>query len=362
MCFTMNKRRFIPGFLLLILFLIIFSGCNEESSYYLVGSKEEKKELRNLISIMNDENTKSESKFIIIQQISKILHASARSALLNLFLTTYVERHPEDPFNAYYLFLVAKNYMEDEAFPIAVHYYERILKNYPDLLVRGKSIHYLCLNDLIKLTDEPELRVTYYKELISRYGEEIDKGSTYYWLAKTYEKLGEWELSIQAYNNFLNYPKTQIPGEPDAWKEVKSMVDFYNYDGKEWTMESLDELVSRIRYSIHSRNIQQLKRYKAKVNFFTMSWEQGESFKSEDEFIANLGQFLGSQVWCLPDLDNDSNDQEAYLKTTGWSYRIKTWYLYFRKIYFPPDPDKHGQWEWAGIYFGEKPFAGAQKS
>jgi hypothetical protein len=95
----------------------------------------------------------------------------------------------------------------------------------------------------------------------------------------------------------------------------------------------------------------------AKVNFFTMSWEQTENPKTEVQFIDHFNDFLGSRVWCSPNVDRDSNEQEAYLKTTGWSYRIQTWYLYFRKVYFPADPEKHGQWEWAGIYFGEKPFA-----
>ncbi|MDR1596788.1 MAG: tetratricopeptide repeat protein, partial [Treponema sp.] len=45
---------------------------------------------------------------------------------------------------------------------------------------------------------------------------------------------------------------------------------------------------------------------------------------------------------------------EAYLRTWGWSQYISTWYLYFRKINFPSDPEIHGRWEWAGIYYGEK--------
>ena len=28
--------------------------------------------------------------------------------------------------------------------------------------------------------------------------------------------------------------------------------------------------------------------------------------------------------------------------------------VYFRKVNFPLDPDIHGNWEWAGIYMGEK--------
>jgi hypothetical protein len=53
-------------------------------------------------------------------------------------------------------------------------------------------------------------------------------------------------------------------------------------------------------------------------------------------------------------LDKDSNSREAYLKTWGWTQHITTWYLYFRKIYFPADPEIHGRWEWAGIYYGQK--------
>jgi hypothetical protein len=54
------------------------------------------------------------------------------------------------------------------------------------------------------------------------------------------------------------------------------------------------------------------------------------------------------------DLAPFSNDREAYLKTTDWNFRPPTWYLYFRKADFPANPDVNGQWEWAGIYFGEK--------
>lgn len=357
------KRERISGFIVLVLAcLLLFTGCTDKNSYFLIGTKEHRKELKNLFTILENPKTKRESRFIIIQQISRILSAENQPEILDLFLTSYVEKTPKDLYNAYYLLLVAQNYMKSHAYPFARHYYERILKNYPDLLVQGISIHYLCLKDLINLTDEPELKVSYFKELLSRFSGDINKGTTYYSLAKTYEQLGEWELSIQAYNNFLNYPNTEIAGVPDAWDTVKDMVDFYNFDGKDWTMESLDALTKEIRYAIHSKQASRVKKYMAKINFFTKSWEQGGSVKMEDQFITHISTFLGSRVWCSQTIDKDSNDQEAYLKTTGWSYRIQTWYLYFKKIYFPADPEKHGQWEWAGIYLGDKPFAGTKET
>lgn len=358
----MKQTVRISIYALILVIVFLTAGCTNGNSYFITGTREQQKELKNLFSLLEAEHTKPESKFVLIKQISKILIKAADKEVLNLFLTVYVENHPDDPFNAYYLLIVAQNYMKEEAYPFAAHYYERILKNYSDLLVRGKSVHYLCIQDLIKMTEDHELRVTYYKELISRFSDEIDKGSTYYWLAQTYEAIGEWELAIQAFNNFLQYQETSITGVPKAWDEVKAMVDFYNYDGKNWTMDSLEELIKQIRYAINRRDTRQLKKYMAKVNFFTMSWEQTENPKTEVQFIDHFSDFLGARVWCSPDVDRDSNEQEAYLRTSGWSYRIQTWYLYFRKVYFPADPEKHGQWEWAGIYFGEKPFASMASS
>ncbi len=72
----------------------------------------------------------------------------------------------------------------------------------------------------------------------------------------------------------------------------------------------------------------------SKVNFFAISWEEGEG-TTEPEFIENLAAFLSPRITVDNKLDRASNQQEAYLKTADWEYRIRTWYLYFRKINFP---------------------------
>jgi hypothetical protein len=90
------------------------------------------------------------------------------------------------------------------------------------------------------------------------------------------------------------------------------------------------------------------------VNFFTRSW--GEEI-ADDEGMAelSLSVFMSSRLIRYADmLDAGSNANEAYLRTTGWERDISTGYLYFRKIYFPPDPEIHGRWEWAGVYYGER--------
>lgn len=349
----MRLNRILPLFC--ILMSILFIGCSSASRYYKLDNKEHQKELAYLLSILEKSDETSESRFIIIQQIIKVLHGAEEQEKLNLFLTTQVQKNLDDPFNAYYLLTVALNYKEAGAYPFAVHYFERVLRNFPDILVRGTSVHYLCLRNLIVLVNRPEIRVDYYKELLARFGDVIDKGPTYYYLARTYEELGEWDLSIQAYKNYLNSSNTSIPGIPDAVREISSMISFFDRRDKNWTMESLDQLIRVVKSAITNRDSRLLTRYRAKVNFFATSWEEEES-EADIEFLADIGSFMRNRIYYSAELESDSNNREAYLRTWGWSYRISTWYLYFRKINFPADPEIHGEWEWAGIYFGEKPF------
>ncbi len=346
------------------LLVVFFLGCpssrtqiSAPNQYFIVGTQEQQKELQLLFFDLENRTKNPESRFIVIQEITKKLHAAERPNLLNLFLTTSVEKNREDPYNGYYLLIVAQNYLNEGAEPFAIQYFERILKNHTDLEVNDTSIHYVCLNNLIRLVDEPELKVAYYKKLLSQFSEKIDKGPTYYFLAKTYEELGEWDLAIQAYRNFLGYPEAAIKGVPHAHEEVRSMIEFYDYPNKNWTMESLEDLVNTIKYAMWTRDSRLLTRYRAKVNFFAISWEEARTVANQN-FLSGLGGFMGQRIHYNRDLDRDSNTREAYLRTWGWSYRIKTWYLYFRRVHFPADPEIHGQWEWAGIYFGEKPFAG----
>ena len=92
----------------------------------------------------------------------------------------------------------------------------------------------------------------------------------------------------------------------------------------------------------------------SKVNFFSLSWRQDETQENSLENFSMRDYGLGNRIRYSAKLDESSNPNEAYLRTTGWSQYIYVWYLYFRKVNFPADPNIHGRWEWAGIYFGEK--------
>lgn len=349
---------FLPAVLLGSLLL---AGCGFSQNYFVAGLGSQKPVVSQMFKGVEDKSSSAERRFVYIQEIVKALRSQNQAAKLNLFLTDYVAKHKKDDYNAYYLYIVAEDYLNSKAIPFAISYFDQILENYPDLLVHGTSIHYLCLSQLIKIAKDPRQRVTYYKEIISRFSDKIQKGPTYYNLGKTYAELGEWDLEIQAYKNFLALPNPNVPNVPSARSQVSYIIDMYDYPDKTWAMSDLNSLVDAIRYAIYSRNTRLLARYRAKVGFFARSWES-ESMPVDQEFLNDFDVFMNAQVYASSTLDIDSNSKEAYLRTGGWSYRIETWYLYFRKINFPEDPDVQGKWEWAGIYFGEKPFSGAGAS
>ena len=331
--------------------LLFAFGCTpSEESFYLVGDEREQEHLTELFSLLT-ETTDVQRRVTLMEQVSSHLISAGYPRRMRVFLTSHVEAEPRDPFNAYYLFLVAQSY-EGQSPEMARHYYDRVVTNHSDVSVRESSTHYLALRRLINMTEDSGKRISYYRSLINRFSDRIDTGKMHYYLAKTYEELGKWDQAYDSYRSFLDYPNAQVPGYPQAHKNIRTKVAFYE-SSKKWTMDSLDDLVSAVKYALWRQDSRMLLSMKADQNFFAMSWEQQvDDFNSQGPF--NLGIFLErSRVRYAEDIDVNSNSREAYLQTWGWSHRIATWYLYFRRVDFPADPEIHGDWEWAGIYFGE---------
>jgi tetratricopeptide (TPR) repeat protein len=336
--------------------IALFASCSARSTDYLVDDLENNRsEQKELLALLEKGSSDDETRFAITTSIAENLLAERKNPNLVLFLTTSVEKNPDDPYNAYWLLMVAHAYLDTGSPQIAEYYFARILEKCPDLEIKGKSIHLVCLENLIKIADSPELQIGYYSDLITRFAPEIDLGYSYFMLARSYEQLGEWELAIQTYTQFLGYGRYDIliPGVPDAYEYAKRLVD-YNTSSKDWTFETLDALVTSIKGAIDTYDYRALDKYRAKVNFFAMSWKQ-EARDSNSQVDFRMSDFMGgNRIRYNETLDSSSSPNEAYLRTSGWNQYVSVWYLYFRKVDFPADPEIHGCWEWAGIYYGEK--------
>jgi hypothetical protein len=332
--------------------------------YYITGPKESRERLQDLFTLLAEENNSAETTFAIIREIANGFGKAKEYRKLIHFLSERTINFPEDPYNSYYLLMVAFAYIQQDSPAVAARYFDLIVKNYPDLTVNGESIHLACLNQLIELNDNPEQQVWYHQELISRFSDRIEPGRAWFMLAQAYERIGDWNSAIQAYVRYRLYPGTIIHGFPNAENYARQQVDFNN-SSKDWTYESLPALLGAVQRALDAGDPYQLGRSQAKVNFFAHTWGLGgiddarswgqEKTNDVDAEDFNLSDFMqGNRIRYADKLDSSSNATEAYLRTWDWSQRISTWYLYLRKIYFPSNPEIHGRWEWAGVFYGEK--------
>ncbi len=309
-----------------------------------------------LKSLLDSGTLDSKQRYALINQMAGNLLSLNDYQGTILLLTDIVEKNPDDIYNSYWLLMTAYSYLSMNAEPVAEYYFDRILNHCQDLMIKGKSIHFLCLQNLIQISKTPAHRIKYFNDLISRFPQDINTTELYLRLAMEYENDNQWEQALKTYNLFLKQPDAttiQIPGEPDAYKNARHLVDFNN-SSKDWTFESLSALESAVKRAIRNYDWRALDRYKAKVNFFSMSWKQDETDANSQEEFSMKSFMQGNRVRYSETLDETSNPNEAYLKTWGWSRYVSVWYLYFRKVNFPVDPDIHGNWEWAGIYIGNK--------
>jgi len=336
-----------PAVVLLFPLCALLSSCSFETPASL--SKDDK--YRELLAIARDSTDNPAMRFVALEPVIARARSVGENTWLNLYLGNLLGSHPEDPYGAYYLTVMAEGARESGSRELALDYLRRLLKNYPDLKIGDESIHFLAMNEIARETDNPREAILMRMRMQQRYPDRIDSGRNYFAMAGEYRKLGDWEAMYQAYENFLKHPESIIPGNPDAAYQIETDLAFHRSD-KAWTVENLDNLVVMIKHALRTQNGASLSRYQA-MDFFLMNWSQ-EASDSFTHIPMLLEPFLTSTISYRGELEKFSNSNEAYLWTTGWTWRIPTWYLYFRRIDYPADPEINGRWEWAGIYFGER--------
>lgn len=339
---------------ILFISLIFFSitSCSKSKDKKSAQYNNYQENIMALEELLNFENLSEDARYGIIKKIATTLLANGQNTQLIIYLTDWVEKHPEDKFNAYWLLMVAHSYMQTNEEPMAEFYFERIIKNYQDLEVEEKSIHFLCLENLIKISHNSDSRIKYFNQLINRFPSSVSITEMYMRLAKEYENVGEWTNALRTYNMFLEQPDAaviQIPDIPDAYNYAKTLIDF-NKSPKDWTFRSLAALEQEIRDAIYRYQPNRLDSIRSKVNFFAVSWRQDENSTSGNVTFSMANYMHGNRITCDKELIPGPTPTEAYLRTTGWT--TMPWYFYLREVNFPSDPDIHGRWEWAGIYIG----------
>lgn len=331
--------------------LMLLPSCAGKS----VSRADEDETQRELEALLLQPGISSESRFAITNKIATKMLSDGNFYDLILYLTDYVESNEDDEHDSYWLLMCAYAYIQMNQEKVAEYYFERIIRNYPDLMVKGQSIHYMCLERLIQISTNHENRINYFNTLISQFPSEVSITEMYVRLAREYEQTGEWARALKTYNMFLEQPDAssiQIADLHDIYNYARHLITFNN-SPKNWTFATLDELASATKDAISHYQPRRLDTYRSKVNFFAVSWRQDENVPTGQVEFSMQNFMKGNRIRFSENLIPGPTINEAYLRTTGWTTGVPTWYFYFRKVNFPADPKIHGRWEWAGIYIGE---------
>ncbi len=342
---------------ILIFAALSLLGCrNAAGSFplFTTGQSETDRNLRILMETLNGTET-PEGRFILINRIAQILRGENRITL-DLFLQHVSFLYPNDPFNAYYLFLRAQNCETLKNHGAAQIHYMRILKEYPELTLDGLSLFDRALERCLALTVGADARIDLYQTALPRIRIPENRSELYYRLAKAYEEKKEWSSALEAYEKFLESPHVVIHDDTNAYSSAAKKVGLSKFNRVDWAYDDLNRLVADIKYAIRTRNSRLLQRCQSQALFFANSWAQDE-VEAENSFRFGMGTIIQRQnIRYAAALDPISNEREAYLETWNWQFQVGKWYFYFSKIDYPADPELNGKWEWAGIYFGDKHF------
>lgn len=339
-------------FLFLSIFSVTFFSCNKTNTTEL-SSQDTFLQYK---EALETQVLTPEQKYSVLNKMTSFLLDQKNYQDLIILTTKWVDENPDDIYNSWWLLQTAHAYLSLNSEPVAEYYFDRILHTCPDLYVEGKSIHFICLQNLIQISKTPSHRIKYFNELITRFPQNINTTELYLRLAIEYENDYQWDKALKTYALFIQQPDAttiQIAGVPDAYKKARQLIDF-NSSSKDWTFETLNGLTKAVQTAIKNYDAWTLDKYKAKVNFFTMSWNKDENYTDSQDDFSMANWMYGNSIRFSPTLDESSSSNEAYLKTWGWNDYVSTWYFYFRKIDFPLNPEINGNWEWAGIYIGNK--------
>ncbi len=352
--------------LALVLTLFLLSCKYNEYSQYIDKKSENRVKLEQLFPLLDKYTDYSENRFTVISEIITNLIKQNNSGSLNLFINSYIQENPDDPYNAYYILNLASYYLNQNNTDFAKLYLRDAVLKYKDLIIKGESIHFKALEILVNITSDSDDKIFYYNKIITEHSDSVIKsenykggiGEIYYYLGKSLEKSERWDEAIAVYEKYLKYTNVVIKNDPTAREITQRKVGFY-HSNKKWVHKDLDTLLNRIKYAIAVRNPQLLDNYRA-FDFFIINWKSKysdliSSYPMESSVLTSMS------IRTSKDLDPMSNENEAYLSVWGnnpWSNGIwlvyPTWYFYFKKVDYPMDPEINGGWEWAGIYLGEK--------
>ena len=108
--------------LALLLLTIVFIGCVKIDSYYVVGERQQRQRLQELLRYLEQPYLSEQATLTLYELISNELVDTGYPERMRNFLMLHIEQNPDNIYNAYYLYLIATSYLQNSQQDIARYY------------------------------------------------------------------------------------------------------------------------------------------------------------------------------------------------------------------------------------------------
>ncbi|HPO50342.1 MAG TPA: hypothetical protein PLO89_08480 [Spirochaetota bacterium] len=255
-------------------------------------------------------------------------------------------------YSSYLNFVISTIYWELNQKETALSYILETKEDCYDMIYENQKIGYIIALKVVNSEADFYLKEKMYKLLLDKYKESIDIPYVMNELAKLYKGNLDIKKAIAVMEDIIELSnKNKNVEENVNLAEIKEEIDFF-YSKKNWIYKDLQKLIIAIKKAVLKKDADLLYSYASKKDF-KIILSQNENDKNWSYFDLGIEYRFSDRIIFSGKLEDFSNDKEAFLKTENWDFpQMSTWYLYFKKIYYPYDEKIDGGWEWKGIYFG----------
>ena len=344
--------------ILLILFLCLLFSCKSEQVEFMFDNEYDAQRWEQL-SARYSALTDTDSRIMWADDVYSFydemktpdrMRQILRQTAADIIDTT----NDDSTFRSYLYFLTANSLRSDStATNEATYFFQKVDPNDYHLTFDGQPIGYIICLYIIKTGDIPAKKAAYHI-LLENFKNLIDVPYTQYELALLYKNELEMDTAISIMQKIISEsPKYRNVPTNINYALLKEEISYYNMK-KNWIFKDLDVLIKSIKHSIIKKDLTSLKKYIPKTEF--------ECIVAQKTLLAKNWTFNDLQIqrrWHTNivfsnELEPQSNENEAWLKTYNWSFpQLHTWYFHFKRINYPYDEKIDRGWEWQGIIFGD---------
>jgi hypothetical protein len=341
------------GILILVLSITSFMSASDIKVTYQFSTAYERQRWNELSSQPEDINSlKALSEWC--EEIRDLFISAGKSNELTRYLGIQAQLKTEKDLQAYLFFILSDIYWATGSRDVALLYMNMIPEGSYDIRYNYQPIGYYLSKRIISSNANAKTKIRMYIHLLDRYSDMIDIPYTLNELAQIYKSELDIQKTISSYQEIIRtahlYPNIN---DSINLKEIKRELAFYK-SRKRWIYKDLEVLINNIKYAIMKQDMKLLRRYVSDVDFFV----QVSHKVHKKTWTLNQLQIYrrwNRRIVFSEKLEDYSNENEAYLKTSNWTFpNMKTWYFYFKRVEYPFDDRYDGGWEWKGIYFGER--------